>query len=163
MNIRSLNANINELLLLLNSINHSFDVIVLSETWLNEDIDFMINGYEAIHSLCKLNKSNGLSIFVNNICKIKSFRKQIISNCNFIEITIDKGNSLFYLTGLYKSPIYHLENFLFSLNNYLSQFKHNYNQILCDDINIDILSNNIETVEYLNILYSNHFYSAIRM
>jgi len=37
MNIISLKANINELLLLLNSINHSFDVIMLSETWLLND------------------------------------------------------------------------------------------------------------------------------
>jgi len=51
MNIRSLKANIDELLLLLNSINHRFDVIVLSETWLNEDYDFTINDYVAIHSL----------------------------------------------------------------------------------------------------------------
>jgi len=70
MNIRSLKANINEHLLLLNSIHHSFDVIVLSETWLNEDINFMINGYEAV-SLYKLNKSDGLSIFVNNIIYVK--------------------------------------------------------------------------------------------
>lgn len=65
MNIGSLKANIDELLLLLNSINHSFDVIVLSETWLNEDINFMTNGYKSIHSLCKLNK---LDIIIN-ICK----------------------------------------------------------------------------------------------
>jgi len=31
----------------------------------------MINGYEAIHSLCELNKSDDLSILVNSICKIK--------------------------------------------------------------------------------------------
>lgn len=155
MNIRSLKANIDELLLLLNSINHSFDVIVLSETWLNEDINFLINGYESIHSLCKLNKSDGLSIFVSNICKIKNFRKHIISNCNSIE-----GNSVFYLTGLYRSPSYILKDFLFSLNDYLSQFSQNVNQIMCGDINIDILSNNIETVDCLNILYSNNFYSA---
>lgn len=154
MNIRILKANIDELLLLLNSINHSFDVIVLSENWLNEDINFMINGYESIHSLCKLNKSDGLSIFVSNICKFKNVRKQIISNCNSIEITIYKGNSLFYLTGLYRSPSYNLEDFLFSLNDYLSQYNQNSNQILCGDINIDILSNNIESVDYLNIFYT---------
>jgi len=31
---------------------------------------------------------------------------------------------------------------------------------LCGDINSDILSNNLETVEYLNILYSKNFYTA---
>jgi len=53
-----------------------------------------------------------------------------------------------------------LEGFLSSLNDYLSQYNQNYDQILCGDINIDILLNNIETVDYLNILYINNCYSA---
>ena len=47
MNIRSLRANMNEMLVYIDSLDNKFDVIGLSETWLkeNETDTYSISGY----------------------------------------------------------------------------------------------------------------------
>jgi len=56
MNISSFKAHINELIVYLSSINNRFDVIVLSETWMREEYNIKINGYQMFHSLGIINK-----------------------------------------------------------------------------------------------------------
>jgi len=78
INIRSFLANIDELLILLNTINHKFDIVVLTETWFNMDINFTINGYTLVNSLCTINKTDGLSVLVMYDCIINKFSKNVI-------------------------------------------------------------------------------------
>lgn len=160
MNIRSFVKNIDLLLILLDSVVFKFDVIVLSETLLNNDIDFMIDGYHIIHSLCVSNKCDGILVLVKNDVLIRNVSKNILSNCNSIQINIVKGNVSFYLTGIYRSSNNnYVDSFLLSLSDYLSHCGL-ANHVLCGDINIDILSNSNISCEYLNILISEGFFSA---
>lgn len=45
-------ANIDQILLLLNLLEHKLNLSILSETWLNIDINFFVKGYSIINSLC---------------------------------------------------------------------------------------------------------------
>jgi len=65
-NIRSINLHFNEFLVYLNSIPHTFDLIILTETWLSVNLNFNINVYKTYHSLGFLNKSDGVTIFIRN-------------------------------------------------------------------------------------------------
>ncbi|KAF0747865.1 Uncharacterized protein FWK35_00020961 [Aphis craccivora] len=51
LNIRSIFENFDELVLMLNSNNSNFDIIVLTETWLLYDFHFELNGYHTVNSL----------------------------------------------------------------------------------------------------------------
>lgn len=62
MNIRSIRRHFDELVLLFNTYTLSLDIIVLCETWLDYDLKFLLNGYQTINSLGKLNKSDGITI-----------------------------------------------------------------------------------------------------
>jgi len=66
MNIRSIKANFDELVLMLSTMNNSFDIIILSETWLTIDFNFVLNGYCTINSLGELNKCDGVTIFIKD-------------------------------------------------------------------------------------------------
>jgi hypothetical protein len=68
-NIRSANKNANNLSIQLNKLNHQFDIITLSETWLNEH-NTEINGfpeYNHIYNLRNSKKGGGVSILVKNV------------------------------------------------------------------------------------------------
>lgn len=66
MNIRSINANLDKLILLLSSVSDKFDVIILSETWMFIEFNYILNGYCTINSLGELNKNDGVTIFIKN-------------------------------------------------------------------------------------------------
>lgn len=78
-------------------------------------------------------------------------------------MAISKGNLSYYLTEINRLPSIKSEEFLSSIGLYLSELSPNSNHILCGDINIDLLSNIFETINYLNILAINGFYSACNL
>ena len=54
VNIRSFNKNGDELLVLLQQLGVNFEIIILTETWLNEELAWLdIPGYVAYHSKSK--------------------------------------------------------------------------------------------------------------
>jgi len=68
MNIRSFNANQNDLMQLLHCINNDFDIIIFSEIWRN-NIDFyrnLIKGYTLYHDLPTDSNTGELGMFVQN-------------------------------------------------------------------------------------------------
>jgi hypothetical protein len=79
-NIRNINLYFNELLVYLNSIPHTFDFIILTETWLSVDLNFNINGFKTYHSLGFLNISDGVTIFIRNNIIIMDLSTNIISD-----------------------------------------------------------------------------------
>lgn len=80
LNIRSINAHLDELLLYLNSYSCVFDVIILYETWLLHDFNFKLNGYTNINSTGLLNKSDGVSMFIKDDITVLNTNKHFISN-----------------------------------------------------------------------------------
>jgi len=113
MNINSLKAHIYELIIyLINSINNRFDVIVLSETWMKDEYNIKINGYQMFHSLGIINKFDGVSILISNDYKLDKMSTQIINNCNSIQLSVDKSGSQYIVTGIYRSQCYNTKQFV---------------------------------------------------
>lgn len=54
-NIRSIVLHLNNILLYLNTIFHTFDLIILIETWVNINLNINIDGYITLHFLGILN------------------------------------------------------------------------------------------------------------
>jgi len=65
----------------------SFDIVVLSETWLDYDFTFLLNGCQTINSIGKLNKSDGVTIFIKQPIKLTNIKENVTSNCTSIELT----------------------------------------------------------------------------
>jgi len=51
MNIRSIKCNLDELAILMSTINDKFNIIVLSEIWLTNDYNISLLGYKLYHCL----------------------------------------------------------------------------------------------------------------
>lgn len=65
LNIRSIRKHFNELLVVLSSANIKFDIIMLLETWLNNNIgNFDIKGYNCYNHYSSLNISDGISVYI---------------------------------------------------------------------------------------------------
>jgi len=62
----ALTCTLKEILVYLNAIPQTFDIIILTEIRLSVDLNFNINGYITYHSLCVSNKSDGVTIFIRN-------------------------------------------------------------------------------------------------
>lgn len=165
MNIRSIRRHFDELVLLLDTYTLSFDIIVLCETWLDYDFKFLLNGYQTINSIGKLNKSDGVTIFIKEPIKLTDIKENVICNCNSIELSFEYLSNNFIITCIHRSPNDNTRSFLDGLEMYLNSINksHRSTRIICGDINIDILNqnNSLTSIEYLNIMASKGFISCI--
>ena len=74
-NARSMSANFNKLKSVLSSFDFTFDVIAVSETWLNnDDLDsFHMDDYADIHT-CRPNRGGGgVALYVNRLLQSKLY------------------------------------------------------------------------------------------
>lgn len=148
MNIRSLNKNFDNLLVLLTDLGNEFDVIVLSECWINANyIPKIINNYSVYNTTRHSSQSDGVIVYV------KSYLNPIVSetsldHANCLKVTIDNLNFF----AIYRSPkSNNVSSFLYSLEkNIVDTTK---DLIIIGDINIDILNEaSPHTSKYLNLM-----------
>jgi hypothetical protein len=67
LNIRSVRKHFNKLLVVLSSTNFKFDIIMLSETWLDDNIgNFDIKCYNCYNHYSSLNISDGISVYIKD-------------------------------------------------------------------------------------------------
>ena len=143
INARSMCANFDQFHLLFDLLKHKFDIICVSESWLDESISNLYNfeGYNAYHSY-RLTRGGGSSIYVRNNL-----------NCNLIDIDLNMnfGNSVILnvthktksiIVGtFYRSqkadPVIFIKKFLEILTNINKV--NNSEIILCGDFNFDLL------------------------
>lgn len=100
----------------------------------------------------KLNKSDGVTIFIKENIKLIIINENVLSNCKSLEISFEQYHKKYTIIGLYMSPKDNNYLFLNGLELYLCNIDKSYSIIFCGDINIYILSNSIRSTEYLNIL-----------
>ena len=100
-NARGLRTNFNKIEHLLNEFESTFDVIAISEPWLESDdcTDVMIEGYEVRNVIRKNRKSGGAAIYINKSVNFKSMKcmsLQIdnIMKCVSIELCINRGKNI---------------------------------------------------------------------
>lgn len=108
----SISAHLNDLPILLGSVENYFNIIILCETWLLNDYEFKLNGYKTINLLGTLNKSDGVTVLIRESINILKIEKPVLLNCNSIHLIIKINELIFSLICIYRSPNDNLESFL---------------------------------------------------
>ncbi|KAF0711370.1 otoferlin-like [Aphis craccivora] len=143
---KSVNANLDELLIFIanNSHKNNIDVIVLTETWHDvENCNINVLGYNTLFSKKKRNQNDGIIILIKN-----SFKYE------FFEYNFDEANKIpITLFCMYRSPSNDIHKFLTILNDILSTEKNESGfTVILGDININIIGIDNSDNEYLDML-----------
>ena len=150
LNIRSCNANFNEFLSLLEIIKVKFPIIILTETWIKNDLDnFDIPGYVSFHSNRQgSRKGGGVSIFIDRKISATVIPNFTINNdvcdCSGVKITIQ--NKTINIIGVYRPQrsqdgCLTLDRFNSLFSCLLPTLPSNEMNFLCGDYNVDLLNN----------------------
>ena len=124
MNIRSLNANLDEFTHVMNNTYQKADLIIFTECWITnvELFSEAIQNFEFVSS-DKHNRSGGVAIFANNATvKIVNIEQGALDACDSLLIRLEFANEEYAdLIGIYRSPSMCPALFNESLENYLQK------------------------------------------
>lgn len=162
LNIRSVMKNMDELSIVLSKIPEKIDVIVLSETYVVQDLQVIhMNGYQTLYNKGSLNKNDGVIIFIKEILNY-THTIESIAEIKALQITVEKKAQNISITAFYRSPSTCPIQFNNELVRYLESIKNNNAiQIITGDLNIDLLSELDYAEEYKNIMNAYGFVSYI--
>ena len=81
VNARSLVKNINSIKPMLTNINFEFDIIAISESWIDENNknDVNLDGYEVIHQLRNNKNGGGVSLYIRNVFRFNLVKQMCCS------------------------------------------------------------------------------------
>lgn len=170
LNVRSINQNLHSLTELLTTLNMTFSVIGISETWLknNDDHSIHLDGYDFIHSYRSDKSGGGVGIFVNTNLNHKHrydldyFDHQIFESI-FIEIERPKEHNIIIGT-IYRPPGSDFLAFNSKLNEILDKISNEQKPCyLIGDYNIDLLKyeQHTYTNDFLDTMFSHFFLPLI--
>lgn len=160
-NIRSIAKNFDELQIIVADSNLSLDLIILSETWNIDNLQFYhIEGYTTHYNYSKFNQNDGVVVFSKLPVSVKLV--ELSEHYNIIRIETVVKNKIIGVTSVYKPPPYKSSTFIQQLDQYLKQNNKMSFEILVGDFNIDILNlRDQSTHEYLDVLSRYGFNSCI--
>lgn len=170
INIRSLRKNLDKLITLLNNSNTKFDIICISETWLEADLTSTchIPGYTFFNQCPQSNhRGKGAAIYVNDtlkyVCLMDLSINSIEFQSAFIEIISNSSSNLIIGT-YYRSPSYDHAPFLQHLDEVINTVSAgNKRCIIAGDFNIDLfqINNSLVTDRFLTSLSLGGFVPSI--
>ena len=178
LNIQSLNAKFDELVIFLHKLNESgceFGAICIQETWLTVQSDvslFKIDSYNLISQGKKCSAHGGLAIYLNDKLNYKSltlYDKSDIFAAQFIEISGSDIHKPVIIGNMHR-PTRDLnknyETFIHEIGPILKELeKSNTESNLSGDFNINLLNINEKPIfnEFLNTMISHSFYPKINL
>lgn len=150
-NIRSLNKNFEDFLILLTRLKLDFDLIILTECWLPHVSELpVLPGYTSYQTQNHINQNSGVTIYAKHTLNV-TVHEPLLKEADSLVIDINKE---YALVCIYRSPSFKsIENFIISLDQLLSGLKNYKHIILTGDLNIDIteIDENKSNI-YLNLL-----------
>lgn len=156
LNIRSIRNKIEQLENLLSTHSHTH-IIVLTETWLQEDETeyFNLSEYEHFHNT-RASHAGGVSIYVHNCLSANAIYSKEWDSNNMLGINIRNFGKSFNIFAIYKQPRSNFDIFNNEIEVVLEKFK---NSIIFGDFNLNILdiNTNENVSKYVDNLYSNGF------
>lgn len=151
-NIQSINCNFSNFTTLLTRSGIVWDVIVLSECWLNlnPNVPYLDN---YIHAATTRNKTQneGVVIYCHKSLQ-GTFEEPEVNDANCLVLKLAQETCI---VGIYRPPsVTNVSDFVTSMDSLLTKLHIFRNVIVCGDINIDILPSrpNSRSHEYLNAL-----------
>ena len=170
-NARSLNANFVKIYDYLNGLSLNFDIIAISETWIQSDsiTEFQINGYELFSVRRKTKGGGGVVLYVKQDiqCQLlteKSVSIEGILECVTVAIQVNKPISKkCVISCIYRTPGSNIDMFIYTINSIFSDSKYNSSLFVCGDFNIDLLKNgeHVGTTKFIDAMYSIGLYPLI--
>lgn len=153
LNIRSMAKNLDQLLVLLKTFSFQFDIIVLTETFVLNDLQlYEIPDYDIIYTAGKLNKNDGVVVYIKTSIK-NTYTFIDLGGNKAMRIDFTICNKKFTLTAVYRIHQTSPCDFNLDLMNYLSTINDSTDfSILLGDLNINILQQKDFINEYLNIM-----------
>ncbi|KAL0811225.1 hypothetical protein ABMA28_009654 [Loxostege sticticalis] len=156
-NIRSVYANIDDLKLNIATLKCHIDLITLCESRINVNKTIpRIDNYKYYHTTSHINTADGVVMYVRDSLKVV-VNEIHLTHASCLQITV---SSNIIILGIYRSPSnLNADEFIDSLNQYLSTISLNNNIIITGDININLIITPKETgqersnrLNYLNML-----------
>lgn len=160
LNIRSIGHNFDSFCIALTRLAIPFDVIVLTECWLQCcPLVGQIPGYNDFQTQNNLNRNGGVTVYVKNFWNASS-QELHLSDAEGLSIEIANVGTIL---AMYRSPSFLDKSiFLDSLNLVLKSYENSPLLILAGDININILDpSDHDTSQYLDILADSNMLPAI--
>lgn len=151
-NIRSLYKNIDSFYVLLQRLNFTCDIIILTECWLTNRGDNLpsIQGYNLFYNTVNTSQNEGVVVYAKDVLRI-TVEEPSTPGFNCLVIKIDTTTAI---VAIYRPPSFrNVDSFLLSLNQTCQSLTPFKNIILTGDINININSENYDakTQDYLNL------------
>ena len=141
-NIRSLSSNFDSFNLFLNSQKQKLDVVLVTESWLDESSSEFVKiaGYDEFHTFRNNKKGGGVSFFVNSNKTSVALPKDsyVNSHIEVNSIKIIANHTDIFFIGIYRPPGGDIEKFLESLESILKKMAGKKIFIL-GDVNLDLL------------------------
>lgn len=147
-NARSLKKNLDAIDSFINTLNHSFSFICMSETWLSESESNMYSfpSYQTEYCHRTSDSHGGTAVFISpNISYTRRHDLSFTTNlCESVWIETDRSflphGRNFVLGCIYRSPSSSITDFLLNLDTILCQLSlENKDVLLVGDININLL------------------------
>ena len=152
INIRSINANFDNLLEYLRTFEIEPSVIVLTETWHNDSTEFHgIEGYQGFFETNKLNKASGVAIFVRNSVVVLNHSTNKNVCFDNITVKLKSEKNVFQVSAIYNSPKNKHELFLDDFEQFSDALDPDKGVIM-GDFNIDTLSESSASTNFMNML-----------
>lgn len=155
INIRSINKNIDEFKLYLANLKMYFSIIVITETWMdNEDdwTDFEWNNYDCFHTIRAGRRGGGVTVLTDralgcsrlvNLCLVND----AVETC---AVSFKLNNIYYAIVGVYRPPSSSISDFNhFFFNNINQRIISNSNSVILGDFNIDLLESSPSQAEDL--------------
>ena len=163
INIRSIQKNFEELLVLLDNIKIAYDFIILSEAWqIHSHKNFQINDYKIHYNGANFNQNDGVVIYIHKSIIINEIIDRRINEVTFTNIQCTKNKKTYKIIATYRPPSTNPDIFIDNLNEILTTNDTQDIKIIIGDINIDILDYNNEISQrYLNLLSEKGFVPQI--
>lgn len=156
INVRSLTANFDQFV---SSVFNRYDVITISETWLNAGIlDEIINltGYRLYRCDRATGRGGGVAMYVRGTLKSRLVRLGEVRNSEQLWVSVKSSTGHFAIGSLYRPPSFSAVDFLGELESVLCVLDPEHDHLLLlGDLNIDLLDfENRLTKQLLNLLES---------
>ena len=170
LNCRSIKKNGDALFALLSYLQPNFDIIALSETWLNSsDIEPTLSGYKLFRADKKVGLGGGVLFFVKDKFSAKITpisRSDSLLSFELLPIVVSTDDFQYLCLLIYKPPHTNFIDFNKQFETLLEEtaalgFKENC--AILGDFNIDLLKCNIDnnSQNFLDIIHSYNFLPSI--
>jgi hypothetical protein len=175
INIRSLKANFDSLERFLNSVNYCFDVVVITESWLDSNLplSFLIKGYNLFSFPRDVGRGGGICFYIREKFNVVDLSDKNLTSYNTFEhavLSVSSENFCSVISAVYRPPNGPISNFLLEFESYVNHVlmltnSSNYCKYstILGDFNINLLHTDTvgDTSLFLDLMYGHGFFPTI--